>query len=59
VRAAEDDRVRLASFSGRVLAHGLRRLGRERVVALDQRHQPRHSDRTELGARVEGAHELA
>ena len=41
-----------------VLAHGIGRLGRERVVVLDQRHEPRARYRDELDAGVERAHEL-
>ena len=42
VRAAEDDRVDPGVLERRrVLAHGLGRLLAERVVALDQRHEPR------------------
>ena len=54
VRAAEDDGVdaRLLERAC-VLAHGLGRLGREGVGALDQRHQPRAGDRKELDSRVE------
>ena len=41
-----------------VLAHRGGRLLGERVVALDQRHEPRARDREHVGARVERAHEL-
>ena len=59
VRAAEDDRVDAGGLQRRgVLAHGRGRLLGERVVALDQRHEPRAGDRDDLGARVERSNEL-
>ena len=49
-----------ASFSGAAYSRTASVVSaRERVVALDQRHEPRARDRDELGARVERVHELA
>src|SRR5215211_3002338 len=59
VRAAEDDRVdpgRLQRL--RVVAHSIRRLGAERLVALDQRYEARAGDREEADAGVERVDEL-
>ena len=41
----------------RVLADGVRRLLAVRVVALDQRHEPRAGERRHVDARVERVHE--
>ena len=58
VRAAEDHRVHAVALERRgVLAHGVCRLGPERIVALDQRHEPRAGDRGQGHARVERADE--
>ena len=54
VRAAEDHGVDARLLERPcVLAHGLRRLGREGIGAFDQRHQPGAGDRKELDSRVE------
>ena len=59
VRAAENDRVDSGGLQRLgVLPHRGGRLLGERIVALDQRHQPRARDRNDLRARVERAHEL-
>src|SRR5439155_17014238 len=51
VRAAEDDRVDVGGLERRgVVAHGGGSLLAERVVALDQRHEPWTRDRREAHA---------
>ena len=58
VRAAEDDRVHVRLLERRrVLAHGLGRLGREGIGALDQRNEARAGDGEELDARIERVNE--
>ena len=59
VGAAEDDGVDAGGAERLgVLAHGVRRLLAERVVALDQRHEPRACDRGQAHPGVESADEL-
>src|SRR5215218_5349964 len=59
VRAAEDDGVDPGGLQRlRVLAHSIRRLGAERLVALDQRYEARAGDREEADAGVERVDEL-
>src|SRR6185312_8539220 len=59
VRATEYDRVDPRVLERlRILAYRLGRLDRERVVALDQGHEPGARDGHELSPRVERVHEL-
>src|SRR5438876_6921324 len=59
VRAAEDDRVNPSVLQGLcVLADRRGGLRAERIVALDQRHEPRAGQRRELATGVERGNEL-
>ena len=59
VRAAEDDGVDAGILQRcGIRPYGLGGLFAERIVALDQRHQPRAGNGRQLDARIECAHEL-